>query len=56
MKVLVGIIALLTAASAFAVFGTLVGQSIKGSLKYCEYSNGVILTIASYQICPVSNG
>ena len=56
MKIFIAIIALLGSASAFAVFGTLVSETINGSLKYCKYSNGVVITIKSYEMCPVTNG
>jgi hypothetical protein len=40
--------------SAFAVMGFLKNQKINGLLKYCYYSNGVITTINSYELCPQS--
>ena len=39
-----------------AFFGTLVSEQINGGLKYCQYSNGVILTVNSWDICPITNG
>lgn len=56
MKTFIAIIALVGSTSAFAVFGTLVSETINGSLKYCKYSNGVVITIKSYEVCPVTNG
>ena len=56
MKIFIAIIALVGSASAFAVFGTLVSETVNGSLKYCKYSNGVVITIKSYEVCPVTNG
>lgn len=40
--------------AAFAVMGFLTDQSTKGLNKYCEYSNGVIITISSVELCPLS--
>jgi hypothetical protein len=37
------------------IYGGLQSQSINGQLKYCRYSNGVVTTISSWAICPVSN-
>ena len=41
-------------APAFAVTGFLQSESINGGLKYCYYSNGAILTVASHSLCPMS--
>ena len=40
--------------SAFALTGFLDKQWTEGSNKYCKYSNGKIVTVASYQLCPLS--
>lgn len=36
------------------VTGYIKSQSVNGSLKYCNYSNGAVLTVASYALCPNS--
>jgi hypothetical protein len=36
------------------VTGYLRDQSQSGTLKYCNYSNGAVITIAAHQICPQS--
>ena len=56
MKSAVAIFLVFGCASAFAVMGILTGQSINGGLRYCQYSNGVIVTVNSYELCPVTNG
>jgi len=56
MKSAVAIFVVFGCASAFAVMGTLTSQSVNGSLRYCKYSNGVIVTVNSYELCPVTNG
>jgi hypothetical protein len=53
-KMLIALTIATACGSAYAVFGTLVGEKINGGLKYCTYSNGVILTINSYEVCPTS--
>jgi hypothetical protein len=40
--------------SAFALTGFLDKQWTDGSNRYCEYSNGKIVTAASYQLCSLS--
>lgn len=34
------------------VTGFIQSESTNGSMKYCKYSNGAILTVASHQLCP----
>lgn len=34
--------------------GFLKNQSVNGTLKYCHYSNGVVNTISSIDLCPMS--
>jgi hypothetical protein len=41
---------------AVAAFGTLTGTSVNGENRYCKYSNGVVITIKSYEVCPTTNG
>jgi hypothetical protein len=49
------IVALVFASSnVFALTGFLTDQRLNGSLRYCTYSNGVILTISSLSLCPLS--
>ena len=45
---------ILLCASAFAAFGALEKEWVKDSLKYCKYSNGVILTVKAYELCPIT--
>ncbi|MEA2098897.1 MAG: hypothetical protein U9P72_02070 [Campylobacterota bacterium] len=53
-KVVIGAIALLTiAVSAYAYEG-LSTQWIDGNKKFCKYSGGTIITIKTYDICPIS--
>lgn len=44
----------LFATSAFALMGFLEDEFTNGSLKYCYYSNGVVITVKSYKLCPIS--
>lgn len=53
MKKVLAIIAMSICASAWA-FGSLVGEQVNGSVKYCKYSNGVIITVNSYELCPIT--
>jgi len=41
-------------APAFAVMGFLQSQHTSGSLRFCHYSNGAIVTVQSYELCPLS--
>lgn len=52
--VLAAAILSLSTNSAFAVVGIIDEEWTNGSLKYCSYSNGVIITIKSYKLCPVT--
>ena len=54
MKHFLSVIALLVVAGPALAFGSLVSQQVNGSLRYCKYSNGVIVTINSYELCPVT--
>lgn len=36
------------------VTGYLRNQSTSGTMKYCNYSNGAVITVASHQLCPQS--
>lgn len=53
-KTFAAILVMAICTSAFAMFGSLVGEQTNGNVKYCKYSNGVIITIESYKVCPVS--
>lgn len=35
--------------------GSLTGQRQEGFIRYCSYSNGVVATISSTDLCPISN-
>lgn len=39
---------------ASASFGTLTSSDTSGSNKYCKYSNGVVITIKNYEVCPTT--
>lgn len=39
---------------ALASFGTLTSSDTSGSNKYCKYSNGVVITIKNYEVCPTT--
>ena len=54
VKTIIGLILLVSCASAFALKGFLESESENGTLRYCKYSNGVIITISSPKICPLS--
>lgn len=53
-KFLMAIILASITVSAYAIFGSLVEQKTNGALKYCKYSNGVIITVNNYELCPIS--
>jgi len=53
-KTLAALAILLTCSSAFAIMGFLQSEQVNGSVKYCKYSNGVIVTVQSYELCPLS--
>ena len=40
--------------AASASFGTLTSSDTSGSNKYCKYSNGVVITIKNYEVCPTT--
>ena len=42
------------ATSAAAITGFKKDEWVSGQHKYCEYTNGVIITIKSYKLCPLS--
>lgn len=53
MKKLVLLFVILTIpTSAFAAI--LVDEHIDGEWKHCVYSNGVVISIRAYQLCPLS--
>ena len=47
------ILLLLLSSYAHAVPGFLEGERVNGLKKYCYYNNGTIITIKSYQLCPL---
>lgn len=53
-KVIVFIVAALSFSNAYALKGFLEGESSSGMNKYCQYSNGVIITVKSHKLCPLS--
>ncbi len=53
-KVLFAVVATMVCASALAIPGFLQSQTVNGSVKYCRYSNGVILTVGIIDLCPLS--
>ena len=53
MKTAIAILTLSFAATGWA-FGTLKSQSTSGSKRYCTYSDGTVLTINSYDVCPTT--
>jgi len=52
MKKLIMLIILLSVVTAYAAQAYLVSDSTRGQWKYCQYSDGRVITIQSYQICP----
>ena len=44
----------MSATSALALKGFKRNEWTSGNKKYCEYSNGVIITIKSHKLCPLS--
>jgi hypothetical protein len=46
----------LFALSAYAYTGFLESEQISGMNKFCYYSNDTVITVKSYQLCPLSNG
>jgi hypothetical protein len=42
------------ATSPAVILGFLQNQSVNGALRYCRYSNGVVTTIRSVDLCPVN--
>jgi hypothetical protein len=44
----------MSATSAVALMGFKKDEWTNGSNKYCEYSNGVIITISIISLCPLS--
>jgi hypothetical protein len=48
------IIVLLLAFSTSAFAAVLTSQWTEGLNRYCKYSDGVIITIMSYSLCPLS--
>lgn len=54
MKKAIIVCALFASTVAFAMGGVLDSEHTNGTVKYCKYSNDVIITIASYKMCPMS--
>ena len=54
MKKLLVIMFVLISVGAYAIVGFIEKEWIEGSNKYYKYSNGVIITIASHKLCPIS--
>ena len=36
------------------IFGALDHEYVKGMWKYCYYTNGKVVTIKSYELCPIT--
>ncbi len=53
MKTIIGLILMASCAAALALGGFLESESENGTLRYCKYSNGVVITISSLRICPL---
>jgi len=54
MKKLFMIIILLVTVSAYAYTSYLSTSYVKGQWRYCEYSDGRVITIDSWRMCPMS--
>jgi hypothetical protein len=54
LKIVCFIAALSCSFVASASFGTLTSSDTSGSNKYCKYSNGVVVTIKNYEVCPTT--
>lgn len=55
-KLIIGVIALgVLAVSAYAYTGYLEREQVSGMNKFCYYSNDTVITVKSYQLCPLSN-
>lgn len=56
MKTLLAAVAFaLASGSALAFSGILQSEEVNGMLKYCKYSNGVIITVQMHEFCPMSS-
>ena len=53
-RIILALAILSTTAPAFALMGFLQSQSTSGMMRYCVYSNGVIITISSIALCPLT--
>lgn len=51
-KILSAIALVLVTSIAFAAPGFLDSESANGALRYCKYSNGVVITIKDTAMCP----
>jgi hypothetical protein len=51
-KLLIVMLLLMFSMSAFAA--VLTSQWTEGLNRYCKYSDGIIITIKSYSLCPLS--
>jgi len=55
MKTIILALALLLAASStHAIFASKTAEWIEGQWKYCKYSDGRVITIKTYELCPIS--
>jgi len=53
MKKLPLLIILLATISAYAFTAYLVSSTLNGTIRYCKYSDGRIITIQGYELCPL---
>jgi len=55
-KLILGVVALgVITVSAYAYTGFLVSEQEAGMNKFCFYDNDTVITVKSYQLCPLSN-
>ena len=54
MKTTVLLLSIVIASSAYAAMGAFLSQETIGEFTYCKYSNGVVIKIHSYKVCPVT--
>jgi len=54
MKKLIVLIILLATVSAYAYQAYLVSSAVNGQWRYCKYSDGRVITIESWKVCPMS--
>jgi len=53
MKALIVALALLIVCTGPALAALLIGQEVHGTIKYCKYTDGVILMVDKNQPCPM---